>query len=696
MQSLAYDEKSFNKVFSGITLNGETSELFNNTKVLNVSIHKKTQKLEITVLSCRLVPASMISEMEQALSSFLGFDSIELKVKHSVSMSPEEILKSYWEDILAIVNRRIALSKGILAECGWELQGKKLVIGLKTKGAAILKQQGCNALIEQLLEESFSLKLKVELDNMPDDGTSNEEYLEFKENEEARVTSLAEAAEKAGKGKASSHARKRGGAGDNDDNVDIILGKVFSDSLLKISEVTPESGKVAVCGEIFSTDFREIRGNRFICSFDITDLTSSITVKFFIDKGDIDLRREQIKEKIHVKIRGEAQFDKYSKELTIMAGDIIQVQWEEKEDTAETKRVELHMHTQMSAMDAVTPAGELIERAAKWGHKAVAITDHGVVQAFPEAYAAGKKNNVKVIYGVECYLLDDGIPVVFNPNGQSIDDEFVVLDIETTGLSAENDRITEIGAVKIKEGKIADEFSAFVNPGIPIPEHITKLTGITDDMVKDAGNIAEVLPQFLDFAGSAAIVAHNAMFDMGFIRLNARLIGLKVANPVLDTLQLCRQMFPDLGRYKLNLVAKHLGVRLDHHHRAVNDSRATAEIFIKCLDILRGRNISTIDDIQNLYRGSGDYKSSNTYHAIILVKNHVGLKNLYKIISKSHIEYYYKRPRVPKKLLLTYREGLILGSACEAGELFTAILEKKSDDEIEKIANFYDYLEIKP
>jgi DNA polymerase-3 subunit alpha (Gram-positive type) len=696
MQSLAYDEKSFNKVFSGITLNGETSELFNNTKVLNVSIHKKTQKLEITVLSCRLVPASMISEMEQALSSFLGFDSIELKVKHSVSMSPEEILKSYWEDILAIVNRRIALSKGILAECGWELQGKKLVIGLKTKGAAILKQQGCNALIEQLLEESFSLKLKVELDNVPADGMSNEEYLEFKENEEARVTSLAEAAEKAGKGKASSHARKRGGAGDNDDNVDIILGKVFSDSLLKISEVTPESGKVAVCGEIFSTDFREIRGNRFICSFDITDLTSSITVKFFIDKGDIDLRREQIKEKIHVKIRGEAQFDKYSKELTIMAGDIIQVQWEEKEDTAETKRVELHMHTQMSAMDAVTPAGELIERAAKWGHKAVAITDHGVVQAFPEAYAAGKKNNVKVIYGVECYLLDDGIPVVFNPNGQSIDDEFVVLDIETTGLSAENDRITEIGAVKIKEGKIADEFSAFVNPGIPIPEHITKLTGITDDMVKDAGNIAEVLPQFLDFAGSAAIVAHNAMFDMGFIRLNARLISLKVANPVLDTLQLCRQMFPDLGRYKLNLVAKHLGVSLDHHHRAVNDSRATAEIFIKCLDILRGRNISTIDDIQNLYRGSGDYKSSNTYHAIILVKNHVGLKNLYKIISKSHIEYYYKRPRVPKKLLLTYREGLILGSACEAGELFTAILEKKSDAEIEKIANFYDYLEIQP
>lgn len=697
MQSAAKNENSFHNVFSEIKLSKEASELFNETKVLNVNIYTKSRKVVVTLISYKLVPAPMIFEMEQALSNFLGSDSVELKIRHSVSLSPSEILENYWEDILLIVNQRIALSKGIMSECDYQLQERKLVVSLKTQGSAILKQQGCDTLIEELLEESFSIKLKVEFHDLMVDDTFKEEYLEFKESEEARLTSLAEEQERQGREKASANGRKRGGSGNNSGDEEIILGKSFSDSLMKISEVTPESGRVAVRGEIFSTEFREIRGNRYICSFDITDLTSSITVKFFIDSGDIDLRREQIKEKLHVKVRGEAQYDKYSRELVIMAGDIIQIQWQEKEDTAEVKRVELHMHSQMSAMDAVTPAEELVKRAGKWGHRAVAITDHGVVQAFPEAYAAGKKNNVKIIYGVECYLLDGEIPIIYNSNGQSIKDEFVVLDIETTGLSAEKDRITEIGGVRIKEGKITGEFNSFVNPGIPIPENITKLTGITDDMVSDAGDITEVLPEFLEFAGNAVIVAHNALFDMGFIKINAQHMGINISNPVLDTLQLCRQLFPELGRYRLNILAKHLGVKLDNHHRAVNDARATAGILIKCLEILQSKNnICTIDDIQALYDNTGDYKNAKTYHGIILAKNYTGLKNLYKIISSSHLEYFYKRPRVPKKLLLTHKEGLILGSACEAGELFTAILEGKSDDEIEKIARFYDYLEIQP
>lgn len=696
MQSTAKNESDFNNVFSNIKISEETSKLLNQTKVLNVNIFKKSQKLVVSLISKKLIPASIIFEAEQALSNFLGSDQVELKIKHSISLSLEEILKDYWNEILLIVNKRIALSKGIMSDCEHELYEKKLVIYLKTKGAEILKQQKCETLIEEIIKDSFSAELKVEFRDIQVNEEVKVEYLEFKENEEARITSIAEEYEKKARSKMSANGRK-GRASVAYGSEDIIMGKPFTDSLLKINEVTPESGKVAVQGEIFSVEFREIRGNRFICSFNMTDLSSSITVKLFIDTGDIDLRREQIQEKVHIKVRGEAQFDKYSKELVIIAGDIIEVGWQQKEDNAEAKRVELHMHTQMSTLDAITPAGELVKRAAQWGHSAVAITDHGVLQAYPDAYAAGKKNNIKIIYGLECYLLDDGMPIIFNSNQQSLDEEFVVLDIETTGLSAENDRITEIGGVRVKEGKVLEEFNSFVNPGIPIPGNITKLTGITDEMVSDAKDINEVLPEFLDFAGNATIVAHNALFDMGFIKTAARRMDIEITNSVLDTLQLCRQLFPDLGRYKLNIVAKHLGVKLDNHHRAVNDAQATAGILIKCLDILREENnICTIDDIQTLYNGKSDYKSRNTHHGIILVQNYTGLRNLYKIVSASHLEYFYKRPRVPKELLLTHREGLILGSACESGELYTAILEGKSDEDIEKIARFYDYLEIQP
>jgi len=416
-----------------------------------------------------------------------------------------------------------------------------------------------------------------------------------------------------------------------------------------------------------------------------------------VDKSKHENVIERLKENVSVKVRGEAQYDKFSKELTVIASDIIEVPKKTKKDNAEKKRVELHLHTQMSAMDGVTPVKELVKRAHEWGHKAIAITDHGVVQAYPDAADAGKKFGIKIIYGIEAYLLDDAVPIVYYANGHPIDGEFVVFDIETTGLQADKDKITEIGAVKLRNGQIVDTYSTFVNPQIPIPEHIVKLTGITDEMVAEAPTVESVLPEFLEFSKGAVLVAHNASFDAGFIRHNARVLGIEMENPVVDTLELSRQLFPELSKHRLNIVAKHLGVELKNHHRALDDAMACAGIFTKCIEILKKKNVKTIDDIDNVFGDcENSYKTHSTYHAIILVKNYIGLKNLYKIVSESHLKYFHKRPRLPKKLFMTYREGLILGSACEAGELYRAILEKKSDEEISKIVRFYDYLEIQP
>ncbi|MBQ3573642.1 MAG: PHP domain-containing protein, partial [Clostridia bacterium] len=358
-------------------------------------------------------------------------------------------------------------------------------------------------------------------------------------------------------------------------------------------------------------------------------------------------------------------------------------------DNAEKKRVELHMHTKMSAMDAVSSVGDLIKRAAKWGHSAIAVTDHGVAQAFPDAHkAASKLEDFKVIYGMEGYLIDD------TPNKKSISlsDKYVVFDIETTGLTPSECQITEIGAIKIENGEITDKFSQLINPKVHIPQNITELTGITDEMVADMPDIEEVLPRFLDFCEGATVVAHNAGFDCGFIRYNAAALGLGFHNTTLDTLKMSRELYPDERKHSLDVVCKRLGVSLENHHRAVDDATGAAEVFLK-LAKMKGNDSAgeeiNIDTRPELLKGQ-------KYHIILLAKNYVGLKNLYKLISKSNLDYFYKKPTIPKSVLEKHRDGLIIGSACEAGELFRAIVEKRPEDELLEIASFYDYLEIQP
>lgn len=479
-------------------------------------------------------------------------------------------------------------------------------------------------------------------------------------------------------------------------NTSIIYGKKLTGEKVNIISIREELENVVIEGEVFKAEVKETKNGKYIFSFFITDYTSSITVKFFPKPETIEELKNQIKEGTFLKVQGNVVYDSYIKEMIIRAIAIEKIEPVRRTDNSEEKRVELHLHTQMSAMDGVSSATSLIKRAKEWGHKAIAITDHGVVQAFPEVAESSKKEGIKAIYGVEGYLVDDGEPAIINAKPWSLEDEFVVFDIETTGLNCSNDEIIEIGAVKIKNFNIIDTFSSLIKPNRDISDEITNLTGITKEMLDDKPSIEKVLPDFLNFVGDCPVVAHNAKFDTSFIKHYSKKLKLNFDNTIIDTLLLSRWLLTDLKKHKLNIVAQHLGISLENHHRAVDDATATAHIFIKFLYMLKERNASNLYDINNLYNGNFDIKKSDTYHVVILVKNQEGLINLYKIISQSHLNFYHKRPRIPKSLLLQYRDGLIIGSGCEAGQVFRAVINGLSDKELEDIIKFYDYLEIQP
>ena len=436
-------------------------------------------------------------------------------------------------------------------------------------------------------------------------------------------------------------------------------------------------------------------------SFDLYDGTSTLTCKAFLDKKNAKKVMGRVKNAKAIKIAGTAQMDSFSHEQTVMAYTILEIEPPKKEirmDNAEEKRVELHMHTKMSQMDGMTSATDLIKRAMKWGMKSIAITDHGVVQAFPEAHKllGFDNHDIKIIYGVEAYLAPDKVSPVSFSKGQSIDTTYCVLDLETTGFSFRTEKITEVGIMKVKNGEVIDEFSCFVNPEKPIPQRVVEVTNITDDMVKDAETIDKVMPKILEFVGDSVLVAHNADFDIGFLKYNANKLGLSLDNTYLDTLRLAKDLFPDYKKYKLGKIAENLGIKVEVAHRALDDVDTTVKVLNVMLNMLKEKGVETLDDITKKIAGEADFKKLPTYHAIILATNYVGLKNLYKLVSISHLDYFYKKPRILKSIYKKYSEGLILGSACEAGELYQAIEMGKTDEEIEDIAKDYDYLEIQP
>ena len=437
----------------------------------------------------------------------------------------------------------------------------------------------------------------------------------------------------------------------------------------------------------------------FICN--ITDFEDTIAFKIFASEDDVPVYKDELKEGSFYRLKGVPLYDTFSKELNIASVRGIKHIPDfrvPRVDTSLEKRVELHMHTVMSEMDSVVDIEKIVKRANDWGHPAIAITDHGVAQAFPiAAHAKGMKDGFKLIFGCEGYFVDDLKNLVINPKGQDLNTEYIVFDIETTGLSQKKNKIIEIGAVKVKDGEEIDRFSEFINPEEPIPYSIEQLTSITDEMVMHAPTVDVILPKFLEFCGDDIVVAHNAAFDTGFIKKNAKDLGMKFDNTIMDTMTLSHVLLPELGKFTLDRVCKALNVKNEHHHRAVDDANATAKIFVKLYEMLVERGVKTVEDVNELGSASDDtIKKGRTYHGIILAKNEIGRVNLYRLISEAHVRYFNRRPRMPMSMINKYREGLILGSACEAGELFRAVVDDAPDEEIARLVNFFDYLEIQP
>ena len=494
--------------------------------------------------------------------------------------------------------------------------------------------------------------------------------------------------------------------GEEEEDSPLIYGRNgnIKEPLMKVEDISVDTSDVQIAGEIVNVpDPTELKkSGKFLFSFDVYDGTSTITCKIFV----LPEKKKRVSSKLKVgngvRLGGRAAFDNFAKEITIIANTVIEgepLKKTQRMDNAEVKRVELHMHTQMSQMDAVTPVKDLIKRAMKWGMKSIAITDHGVVQSFPDAHKMLGYDNkdIKVIYGVEAYLVPDKDPIVTRSKGQTLDDTtYCVFDLETTGISFRTEKITEIGIMKVRNGEVIDSFETFVNPEKPIPMRVQEITHITDEMVKDAPTIEEIMPKVLEFFGDSVLVAHNADFDTSFIKYNCDRMGLKFDNTYLDTLRLAKDLFPDYKKYKLGIIAENLGIKVEVAHRALDDVDTTVKVFNVMLKMLKDKGIKTLEEMDKEEEGKANFKKLKSYHAIILAKDYVGLRNLYRLVSISHVDYFYKRPLILKSLFKKYSEGLILGSACDQGELYQAILNGKSDEDIEQIARDYDYLEIQP
>ena len=679
--------------------------------IIKFQFLRKSNVLKVVIRGKDSLNNEEEENLKKAIKKALNIDvNIEVLFYRDISnLSIKEIVEKHWVEVVENIIKKVPLSRSVLTKGIKKVNENNIYISSGyEKINEHLNTRGIPKQIELNIESIFGIKTKVKLEY--DSSLESESNYAEKIEEEREVlkgifngrniskevssnkTNTEEKKEAKPKKSYEKREFKREPKSENS-----ILGRSISQEAISINEIDETSGVVAVIGEVFKTDIVETKTGKTILTFFITDYTSSITVKCFLKPQDTEEVLENVKKGLYCKVRGEAVYDTYAREVVIMGRDILRMSKIERMDGSEEKRIELHCHTTMSAMDGVTSVSKLIERAAKWGHKAIAITDHGVVQAFPDAQIAAKKNKIKVLYGVEGYLVDDGVPIAINDKNEDFDDTFIVFDIETTGFSDKNDKIIEIGAVKIKNREVIETFSEFIYPKCRIPYKITELTGITDEMVENADPIEVVLPKFMEFIDGAAVVAHNAAFDTGFIKKNCKDLGLEFTSTIIDTVPMARFLYPDLKRVKLNLVAKYLGVSLENHHRAVDDAKATAEIFLISLKkMIEELNINSVKELNNEFLEKMDIKKEKTFHVIIFAKSQAGMKSLYKLISESHLDNFHKHPRTRKSRLMEMREELIIGSACEAGEVYRAVLDGKSDEELKEIMSFYDYLEIQP
>lgn len=684
-------------------------------ELTQLNINKQARLITLAVKFNGLVERNTLFDTEKLITKTLAYHTV---IKPHF---PTELFSAdYFPQLYAAVRRDIPSINGTLNNAEVRFENNTLTINLLNGGKTLLDSKGFDKALIKLVSEEFNLYISVNYTGTFEVEENSEEYKAAIQDAQEKINreNLQKAAEFYQEEVETAEKREEKHAENTIVEIEVregkfatpqiiqssirpLYGRSIRGKMIPISSISGDSGRIVVWGDVFDIEKKVTKsGDKNIFTIDITDYTGSTTAKVFNSIKESAVI-DNIKKGDTIVVQGDVEYDKYAGELVVNARSIGTAQKVKVVDNAEKKRVELHMHTNMSQMDAVTSAGDLVNRAYQWGHKAVAITDHGVAQAFPDAMKAADKINkdeekIKIIYGVEAYFMDDLVESVKGDADTGFDGTFICFDIETTGLSAARDKITEIGAVKVENGVITDTFSTFANPEMPIPQKITQLTGITDDMVKDAPSQSEAVGAFLEFAGDNVLVAHNAPFDTSFIAKACEDMGREYNYTSIDTVAISRAILTDIKNCKLDTVAKFLRLGDFNHHRATDDAEMLARIFINlCQRLTDDYGITKTNDINTKIAG-GDFKKLPTYHQIILVKNKTGLKNLYRLISYSHLNYFYKKPRIPKSELVKYREGLIIGSACCAGQLYMAILEGKPWGELKQIASFYDYLEIQP
>ena len=706
--------KKFLNILPDLKLSHEMTELFETVECEKVAASRDHSRIKIYIHSDRLIAHKAIRETERAIRSQMFKDQVDVclveKYHLSRQYTPARLLEAYTGSLIDELEEEGELSANLFRKAEKTFL-EPFVLELKVEENCIaqVKMEKLKHKLEHIFSERFDMPLGIVLGWLPKKKSKYAVYADSAMKEEiAQIVQTYEQAKEDQKEVEKQEVQQKEKPAFKKNYVkqrlpedkDIFYGRNFEGEETEIHEIIDEMGEVVVRGKIIQLETREIRNEKTIVMFAVTDFTDTIKAKVFTKNERLPELLDKLKEGAFIKMKAVAMMDQFEHDIAL--GSVSGIKTipdftEKRMDHSPVKRVELHCHTTMSDMDGVTDVKKLLKTAMGWGHQAMAITDHGVVQAFPDANHCVEGKDFKVIYGMEGYLVDDIKNIVTDSRGQSLDSTFVVFDIETTGFSAVNDRIIEIGAVKVENGVITEKFSEFVNPERPIPFEIEKLTSINDRMVEDAPNISVILPRFMDFCKGSVLVAHNADFDTGFIRHNCEVLGLPYDYTYVDTLGIARSFLEGLKNYKLDTVVEAMGCTLANHHRAVDDAGATADVFVRFLERFKKKNIRDLDELNTYSAMSVDaIKKLKTYHIILLAKNEIGRINLYRLVSLSHLDYYARRPRIPKSVLAKYREGLILGSACEAGELFRAVVDERSEEEIARIVDFYDYLEIQP
>ena len=706
--------KKFLNILPDLKLSHEMTELFETVECEKVAASRDHSRIKIYIHSDRLIAHKAIRETERAIRSQMFKDQVDVclveKYHLSRQYTPARLLEAYTGSLIDELEEEGELSANLFRKAEKTFL-EPFVLELKVEENCIaqVKMEKLKHKLEHIFSERFDMPLGIVLGWLPKKKSKYAVYADSAMKEEiAQIVQTYEQAKEDQKEVEKQEVQQKEKPAFKKNYVkqrlpedkDIFYGRNFEGEETEIHEIIDEMGEVVVRGKIIQLETREIRNEKTIVMFAVTDFTDTIKAKVFTKNERLPELLDKLKEGAFIKMKAVAMMDQFEHDIAL--GSVSGIKTipdftEKRMDHSPVKRVELHCHTTMSDMDGVTDVKKLLKTAMGWGHQAMAITDHGVVQAFPDANHCVEGKDFKVIYGMEGYLVDDIKNIVTDSRGQSLDSTFVVFDIETTGFSAVNDRIIEIGAVKVENGMITEKFSEFVNPERPIPFEIEKLTSINDRMVEDAPNISVILPKFMDFCGGSVLVAHNADFDTGFIRHNCEVLGLPYDYTYVDTLGIARSFLEGLKNYKLDTVVEAMGCTLANHHRAVDDAGATADVFVRFLERFKKKNIRDLDELNTYSAMSVDaIKKLKTYHIILLAKNEIGRINLYRLVSLSHLDYYARRPRIPKSVLAKYREGLIIGSACEAGELFRAVVDERPEEEIARIVEFYDYLEIQP